>query len=87
MSEQNHNRVLRDAARCFPEGCLCDDSGECSYCRFILICWGKRNRTCASPCEKRDDDVFPDNLQFKIPVGSPAQIYELRVRRVFRLCN
>jgi len=84
MSEQDHNRVLRDAARCFPEGCLCEDSIECAYCRFILMCLGTRNRTCASPSEKGDDDASPDNVQFKIPVGSPAQVYELR--RVFRLC-
>jgi hypothetical protein len=84
MCEPEDNRVLRDAACRFPEGCLCEDCGECAYCRFILSCLGDRNMFCAASGEP-DDGAFPENVEHKIPAGSLAQIYELR--RVFRLCS
>jgi len=85
MCEQEHNRVLRDAACRFPEGSLCEDCGECAYCCFILSCLDERNMFCAASGEESDDSAFSDKVQFKIPANSLAQIYELR--RVFRLCR
>ena len=84
MFEQQHNRVLREAARRFPEGCLCEDCGVCCYCRFILSSLDEWNMNCTSLDEELDGGALPDNLEFKIPVGLLGQIYELR--RVFRLC-
>lgn len=84
MCEQEHNKVLREAALRFPGGCLCEDSGVCAYCRFILSCLDERDMNCASLGEESDDGALPDNIQFRIPAGSLGQIYELR--RLFRLC-
>jgi hypothetical protein len=83
MFEQEQNKVLRDAARRFPDGCRCEDCGVCAYCCFILSCLNERNIFCAASAEP-DDCAFPNNMQINIPSGSLAQIYELR--RVFRLC-
>lgn len=85
MFEQKHNKVLRDAASRFPEGCLCEDCGVCAYCRFILNYLDKRSMNFKSPSEEPHDSTFLENTRFKIPSGSSAQIYELR--RVFRLCK
>ena len=85
MFEQEHNRVLSDAARRFPEGCLCEDCGVCAYCCFILSSADKRNMNGVSLGEEPDDSAFLNNIQFKIPAGLRAQVYELR--RVFRLCS
>jgi len=84
MREQEHNRILRDAAHRCPEGCLCEDCGVCAYCRFILSCLDKRSMNCASRGEEQDDGAIPNDTQLKMPAGSLAQIYELR--RVFQLC-
>ena len=84
MCEQEHNRVLRDAARRFPDGCLCEDCGMCAYCSFILSRLDERNRTCGSLSEESGDRALLDRMRFKIPIGSFAQIYGLR--RVFELC-
>lgn len=84
IKEQEHNKALRDTARRFPEGCLCEDCGVCAYCCFILSCLDERNMNWMSPGEEADVAAVLDNIQFKIPAGSLAQIYELR--RVFRLC-
>lgn len=84
MFEQEHNRVLRDAVRRFPEGCLCEDCGVCAYCCFILRWLDERNMNCTSLGEEPDAGALLDDIQLKIPAGPLAQIYELR--RVFRLC-
>lgn len=83
MFEQKYNEVLRDAACRFPEGCLCEDCGVCAYCLFILNYLDKRSNF-MSPSEEPPDSTFLENTRFKIPIGSSAQIYELR--RVFSLC-
>jgi hypothetical protein len=78
MREQEQNRVLRDAARLFPEGCLCEDCRLCAYCCFILSLLGE------PPGAKLELGGILDKIQFNIPAGWLAQIYELK--RVFRLC-
>lgn len=85
MREQEHNRILREAAQRFPDGCLCEDCGACAYCCFILSCLDERNMNWILPNEERDDGAIPRDRQFKIPTDSLAQIYELR--RVFRSCT
>jgi hypothetical protein len=84
MFEQEQNKVLRDAGRRFPDGCLCEDCGVCAYCCFILSCLNKGYVNCAAVGDEPNDCAFSNNMQIKIPSGFLAQIYELR--RVFRLC-
>ena len=72
MFDQEHNRVLHDAARRFRDGCLCEDCGVCAYCSCILSCLEELNMNSASVGEESDDGVVPENIGSRFqPALSP----------------
>ena len=83
MYEQKLNNLLRDAACKVPQGCLCEDSGVCAYCCFVLGRLETRNMNCTTVSDQTPEGIFPENLRFKIPIGARTQIDELK--RLFRL--
>lgn len=84
MPELEQSKLLRHAASKFPEGCLCEDIGECAYCQFITnYLWG-RSRNGNEVREEPQSNLCPMSVELNIPIGEPAQISELE--RIFRLC-
>lgn len=78
MFEQEQRKLLNDAAVKFPEGCLCEDSGKCAYCRFILSHLTVRVMNPTLGPKKSLRDVIHERVHFNIPIGETEQICELR---------
>ena len=77
MFEQEQRWLLNDAASKFPEGCLCEDCGECAYCRFILNHLTDRGMNPIEDIKKTPNELLRENVQFNIPIAETEQIYEL----------
>lgn len=83
--EDAYERRLTEANRRFPQRCMCNDRGDCDYCRFIIAGaaeWGCV-RSAQEVQEKSALSAQGDKFTFDIPIGDTAQVYELR--RMFRL--
>ena len=82
MFEQEQRKLLNDASARFPEGCLCEDCGECAYCRFIMNQLSDRSTHSTVGFKKSLRYVLIEKAQFGIPIGEAEQICELR--KMFR---
>jgi len=77
-------RCLQEAFEMFPEGCICEDSLDCRYCRCVVAAALRAAR-------KRTGDFFgaateelcDEGSALVIPISEDAQVYELR--RLFRV--
>jgi len=78
MPESEFSELILVASRKFSEGCLCEDSGDCAYCQFIMNYLTQRRLCRAVPVAELSKDLGPCDARFNIPVDEAAQIYELR---------
>jgi hypothetical protein len=83
MPDHEFSELILIADRKFPDGCLCEDSGECAYCGFVMNYLTQRRLCRAVSTSELSKGLGICDLPFNIPIGETAQIYELR--RVFRL--
>lgn len=77
-------RCLAKAAEIFPEGCTCDDSLDCGFCRSVVAMAQRvaKKKTCdlhQTPTELLSHEYS----EVVIPASEDAQVYELG--RMFRL--
>jgi len=74
-------RCLREAFGLFPEGCACEDTLDCRFCRCVVaLALRTRDRTRDI---RRTEEPRHEDSTFIIPVSEGAQVYELR--RLFRV--
>lgn len=83
MPEHEFSELLVVASRKFSEGCLCEDSGECAFCQFVIYYLTQRRLCRALPIAELSREMGIYEARFDIPIGDSAQIFELR--RIFRL--
>jgi len=74
-------RCLRKAFRMFPEGCSCEDSLDCRFCRCVVAV-ALRIAHERTGDRLRTEEPRYEGSTFIIPVSEDAQVYELR--RLFR---
>jgi hypothetical protein len=83
MPEHEFGELLLVASRKFSDGCVCEDSGACAYCQFIMHYLTQRRLCRAVSITELSRNLHLYDAPFNIPAGEAAQIYELK--RVFRL--
>jgi len=77
-----HVRRLREASGAFPEGCTCEDSLECPFCRYV-VAMRSAGKQAGDPFRTAMEDLREEGFEFVVPASEDAQVYELR--RMFRL--
>ena len=77
-----HLRCLEEAYGVYPEGCTCEDSLECAFCRYV-VAMSSAGEQAGDSFRTATKDLRGEGCAFVVPLSEDAQVYELR--RMFRV--